>query len=133
MCRSGTNAENKLSCNHRMGDFVYWASRKASLSANKAVQPTGASRLGQSQIERHRRLAPVADLRIKQHRSLWPSSMSEEHLSCRNRALLSSRATLSQGRFVLACSWTFPAERHACVVPSTPSNSKPRVAQRAYG
>jgi len=30
--------------------------------ANQAVQPTGTSRLAQRQIERHRRLAPVADL-----------------------------------------------------------------------
>src|SRR5262245_32663983 len=31
-------------------------------SSNQAVQPTGASRLARRQIERQRRLAPVADL-----------------------------------------------------------------------
>ena len=31
---------------------------------NQAVQPTGASRLGQRQVERHRQLAPMADLPV---------------------------------------------------------------------
>ena len=33
-------------------------------TTNQAVQPTGASRLAQTAIERHRRLAPVADLHV---------------------------------------------------------------------
>src|ERR1700731_4022288 len=34
------------------------------------VQPTGASRLTQPQIERHRRLAPVADLGVRPRKNL---------------------------------------------------------------
>jgi hypothetical protein len=34
-------------------------------AANQTVQRTGASRFAQRQIERHRRLAPVADLRVR--------------------------------------------------------------------
>ena len=34
-------------------------------SAHPPVQRTGASRLAQRQIERHRRLAPVADLQVR--------------------------------------------------------------------
>jgi hypothetical protein len=34
-------------------------------SANQTVQRTGASRFAQRQIQRHRRLAPVADLCVR--------------------------------------------------------------------
>jgi len=46
---------------------------------NQAVQPTGASRLVHTQIERHRRLAPVADLcvRLEPGRGPAPSFRKE--------------------------------------------------------
>ena len=39
--------------------------RRAAASFNQTVQRTGASRFAQRQIERHRRLAPVADLCVR--------------------------------------------------------------------
>src|SRR5664280_3004540 len=40
----------------------YRQARRAAAGFNKTVQRTGASRFAQRQIQRHRRLAPVADL-----------------------------------------------------------------------
>src|SRR5439155_20017213 len=42
-------------------------------AANQTVQPTGASRLAKREIERHRRLAPVADLCVRHEQGYYVS------------------------------------------------------------
>lgn len=44
-------------------------------TANQTVQRTGASRFAQRQIERHRRLAPVADLCVRQRIKIMESTL----------------------------------------------------------
>src|SRR5437763_1639449 len=45
--------------------------------ANQTVQRTGASRVAQRQIQRHRRLAPVADLFVRPLRTMSPSTIQQ--------------------------------------------------------
>ena len=48
------------------------SARSRSGRPNQAVQRTGASRFPQRQMERHRRLAPVADLVVRPHSHVMP-------------------------------------------------------------
>jgi len=69
---------------------------KTKQAANQTAQPTGASRLAQIQIERQRRLAPVADLHVRQLNHEEPE---EEETSSTTASFCgqSSKATKTNG------------------------------------
>src|ERR1039457_4257843 len=64
--------------------------RRVAASFNQTVQRTGASRFAQRQIERHRRLAPVADLcvRLRKSRHVWQNQTRQPGAYPRNEISL---------------------------------------------
>ena len=53
-----------------MAPFLEWRQLGKNKCEPKTVQRTGVSRFAQRQIERHRRLAPVADLCVRHQHAL---------------------------------------------------------------
>ena len=80
-------------------------------ATNQAVQPTGASRLAQRAVERHRRLAPVADLHVSRRRYVMHIAPPVQRPSVRMLAVVFSSAgtalVLALGFSLLACSGGF--------------------------